>query len=106
MRMARPPPYPKKFDATERLFYHYKINPSTFVLFDSDMDTAVAYGSFNYVAGVISKLPKSSTIFYFELHSREGWKMKRSYRPDKTNEESSKAKDRIDEKKSEKQEDV
>lgn len=104
--MARPPPYPKKFDSDERLFYHYKINPSTFVLFDSDMSTSVAYGSFNYVAGVISQLPKSSTIFYFEPHSREGWKMKRSYRPDKTSEESATAKAKVDQKKSEKQEDV
>ena len=103
--MARPPPYPKKSDTSERLFYHYKINPSTFALFDSDMDTAVAYGSFNYVAGVISQLPKSSTIFYFELNSRESWKMKRTYRPDKTSEETSKAKERVDGKKSEKQED-
>ena len=103
--MARPPPYPKKSDTSERLFYHYKINPSTFALFDSDMDTAVAYGSFNYVAGVISQLPKSSTIFYFELNSRGGWKMKRTYRPDKTSEETSKAKERVDGKKSEKQED-
>ena len=105
MRMARPPPYPKKYDATERLFYHYKVNPSVFVLFDSDMDTPVAYGSFNYVAAVIAQLPKTSTIFYFELNTREGWKMKRTYRPDKTSEETSKAKERIDGKKSEKQED-
>lgn len=76
------------------------------MLFDSDMDTAVAYGSFNYVGSVISNLPTTSTIFYFELHPREGWKMKRTYRPDKTSEETGKSKEKITEKKSEKTEDT
>lgn len=98
--MARPPPYPKKIEKTERLFYHYKINPSIYTLFDSDMSTPIAYGSFNYVSGVISQLPKNSTIFYFELHTREGWKMKRVYKPDNTSEETSKAKNRVNDKKS------
>jgi hypothetical protein len=79
----RPTPYPKKIDLKERVYYHYKIDPTNYALFDSEMTTPAIYGSYNLVAAVISNLPKSVTIFYFEINDREGWKMKRSYKPDK-----------------------
>lgn len=95
----RPPLYPKKPDISEKLFYHYKISPSIYVLFDSDMNTPLAYGSFNFVGSVISELPKSSTIFYYEADGREGWKMKRSYKPNKESVDSQKTAQRVEQKK-------
>lgn len=79
----RPPPYPKKIEFGEKLFFHYKLNATTYALFDSTMSTPVAYGSNNFVGGAISKLSKNAMIFYFELDNREGWKMKRTYKPNK-----------------------
>lgn len=95
----RPPPYPKKIEKLERLFYYYKIDPSNYSLFDSDMNTPIICGSYNLVAAKIANLPPTSTIFYFELHPREGWKMKRIYKPTLASEESGVAKERIDSKK-------
>ena len=80
----RPTPYPKKIDWKEKVYYHFKIDPTNYALFDSEMTTPAIYGSFNLVAAVITNLPKSVTIFYFETNEREGWKMKRSYHPDKS----------------------
>jgi hypothetical protein len=79
----RPTPYPKKIDWKEKVYYHYKIDAANYALFDSEMNTPAVYGSFNLVAAVITNLPESVTIFYFETDERTGWKMKRSYKPDK-----------------------
>ena len=78
----RPPPYPKKIELKERLFFHYKLDASTYSLFDSTMSTPVIYGSINTVAATIKNLPKDSTIFYFEMDNQDGWKLKRAYKPD------------------------
>lgn len=99
--MARPPPFPKKPDNSEKLFYHFKIDPSTYVLFDSDLSTAVAYGSKNLVSATIVNLPTSTTIFYYEPDTSIGWKMKRRYKPDNTTESEKTAKNRVIEKKEE-----
>ena len=79
----RTTPYPKKIDYREKVYYHFKIDATNYALFDSEMNTATAYGSYNLVASIISTLPKSVTIFYFEIDKREGWRMKRSYNPEK-----------------------
>ena len=79
----RPPPYPKKIELYEKLFFHFKMDASTYSLFDSTMSTPIIYGSFNLVAATISNLPKDSTIFYFELDNYSGWKMKKAYKPNK-----------------------
>ena len=77
--MARPLPYPKKIDIKERLYYHFKIDASRYTLFDSEMSTPIAYGSYNFVASTIANLPRSVTIFYYEVDKQLGWRMKRSY---------------------------
>ena len=77
----RPPPYPKKIELKERLFFHYKINASNYSLFDSTMSTPVIYGSSNLVAATIKNLPTDSVIFYFEADEGDGWKMKKAYKP-------------------------
>lgn len=100
MWMARPPPFPKKPESSEKLFYHFKIDPATYVLFDSDLSTAIAYGSKNLVSATIINLPKSVTIFYYEPDTNIGWKMKRRYKPDNTTELVDSAKNRVEEKKS------
>jgi hypothetical protein len=102
MRMARPLPYPKKIDIKEKLYYHYKVDASRYALFDSDLDTPIAYGSWNFVGATINKLPPSSTIFYYEVDKQIGWKMKRSYSPDKQTqdtEERTKSVEKAEEKK-------
>jgi hypothetical protein len=79
----RPVPYPKKIETYERLFFHFKIDPTNYVLFDSTMSTPAIFGSYNLVAATITNLPKDATIFYYELDNFLGWKMKKAYRPDK-----------------------
>jgi len=88
----RPPPYPKKIELTEDLFFHFKLSASTYSLFDSTMSTPLAYGSNNFVGATISRLSNKATIFYFELDNRSGWKMKRVYKPNKETVASSKIK--------------
>ena len=48
------------------------------------MGEPVAYGSFNLVGATVSKLSPKCTIFYFELNPRDGWKLKRAYKPDRS----------------------
>lgn len=89
----------------EDTFFHFKLDASTYVLYDSDMGEPVAYGALNLVGATISKLSAKCTIYYFELNPVQGWKMKRAYKPDKTIAESEDRSSKIKEKKEEKQED-
>lgn len=100
--MARPVVYPKKISRTERVYYHFKIDATRYSLFDSAMDTPIAYGSYNFVSATIANLPATSTIFYFESDNRQGWKMARTYNPKKESVDTlskSKAVDRMESKK-------
>ena len=85
MRMSRPLPYPKKINPEEKLYYHYKIDAATYALYDSEMDTPIAYGAYNFIGGVISyALAGDVTIFYYEVNNQLGWKMKACRRPNNT----------------------
>lgn len=86
------------------MFFYFKLDASTYVLYDSDMGEPVAYGSYNKVGATITSLPKSCTIYYFELNAVDGWKMKRAYRPDKTTTSDQTKKARVQNKKEETQE--
>lgn len=98
----RPPPYPKKIEFTEKLFFHFKLDATTYSLFDSTMSTPIAYGSLNFVSATIVNLPTKSTIFYFELDNNLGWKMKRTYKPNKQPATTTAKKNVIEDKKNEK----
>jgi hypothetical protein len=95
----RPPPYPKKIEIKENLFFYFKLDASTYSLFDSTMSTPIVYGSYNLVASTISKLSSDSTIFYFELDNFFGWKLKKSFKPDKKSVSSSEKRALIETKK-------
>jgi len=100
--MARPLPYPKKIDPKEKLYYHYKIDAVTYSLFDSELNTPIAYGSQNFVGAVIRNLPPTCTIFYYEVDKMTGWKMKHRYNPQKETVETQDAKktvEKVEEKK-------
>ena len=81
--MKKKPLHLKTIDPSERTFFHFKLDASTYVLYDSDLGEPVSYGSFNIVGSTISNLNPKSTIFYFEMDSLLGWKMKRTYKPKK-----------------------
>ena len=81
--MKKKPIHLKEIDKNETTFFHFKMDPTTYALYDSDMGEPVSYGSVNMVSGTIASLPLSSTIFYFELDNAAGWKMKRVYKPNK-----------------------
>ena len=81
--MKIPTPYPKKIDPKEVLYYHFKIDPTTYVLFDSELNTPIIYGSYNLVSATVTNLPKTAKIFYFEIDTRTGWKWKQTFTPTK-----------------------
>lgn len=103
--MKQKPTHLKKIDPRENTFFNFKLDASTYVLYDSDMGEPVAYGSFNLVGATISNLSPKCTIYYFELNSTDGWKLKRAYKPDKSIAENKDKKSKIDLKKEETQED-
>jgi hypothetical protein len=80
--MKKKPIHLKEIGLQEKSFFHFKIDPTTYVLYDGDMGEPVAYGSFNLVSATITKLPTSSTIYYFESDKAHGWKMKKAYKPE------------------------
>lgn len=81
---SRPPIYPKKLNATEKIFYHFKLDATTYALFDSELDTALAHGSYNMVSQKLILLPKQSIVYYFEQDNSKGFKLKMTYKSDKT----------------------
>jgi hypothetical protein len=92
----RPLPYPKKISPKEKLYYHYKIDPSCYALYDSALDTPIAYGSYNFVGAVLAGLPPTVTIFYYEVDNQMGWKMKKRYSPNKQTVDTADAKKTVD----------
>jgi len=103
--MKQKPTHLKKIDIKETTFFNFKLDASTYVLYDSDMGEPVSYGSFNLVSATISNLSSNCTIYYFELSTSEGWKLKRAYKPDKTTAEDRDKQSKIKDKKEENQED-
>jgi hypothetical protein len=103
--MKQKPTHLKKIDVRENTFFHFKLDASTYVLYDSDMGEPIAYGSLNLVGATIANLSPKCTIYYFELNLTDGWKMKRVYKPDKSIAENQDKTGKIKDKKEETQED-
>ena len=75
---VRPPPFPKKPDETEKLYYYFQISASKYTLFDSELNTAIACGSIKIIGSYICKLPKTATVLYYKLDAVRGWKKTKS----------------------------
>jgi hypothetical protein len=71
--MSRPPIYPKKVIAGKQ-YYRFRLNATTYSLFDDELNTAIFYGPLNSYNIVKKFLPKNSVIFYFMLDKRRGLK--------------------------------
>lgn len=59
----------KKINVKETLFHYIEIDPSTCVLFDSELDMPLIRGSKNRVAAVIKNLNPSIRINYYNVDS-------------------------------------
>jgi hypothetical protein len=103
--MKKKPSHLKKIDPKEIVFFNFKLDSSTYVLYDSDMGEPVSYGSFALVGATIKNLSPECTIYYFEMSALQGWKLKRTYKPDNTVAEEADKKENIESKKQETQED-
>jgi hypothetical protein len=79
----RPPPYPKKLDKDNKIFFYYKLDPANYSLFDYELNTPMICGSKALVDGYLTQLPEDSVIYYYERDNRTGWKFKMSYKPNK-----------------------
>lgn len=71
--MSRPPVYPKIIDDKPRTFYRFKINNTTYSLFDDELNTSVVYGPINSYDNVKNFIPENSKIFYFTIDKNHGW---------------------------------
>lgn len=79
----RPPPFPKKYEKSNKIFYHFKRDPANYSLFDYDIDTPLTCGSKSLVDAYVTQLPADSIIYYYERDNAKGWKFKMSYKPNK-----------------------
>lgn len=74
-------------DPNEKIYYYFKLNPSTYVLYDSNMGTPImdklgrGYGSLALVGGIISRLNPKVMVYYFEHNDSTGFKLKSVYTP-------------------------
>ncbi len=66
------------------------------MLFDSELDTPIAHGSYNFVGATISQLPANTTIFYYEVDKQLGWRMKMRYNSEKQTVDSNDAKKTVE----------
>jgi len=57
----------KKVNPKESLFHYIEIDPSTYVLFDSELDIPIIRGSKNVVGLTITNLRKNVVIHYYKL---------------------------------------
>lgn len=57
----------KKINVKETVFHYIEIDASTHVLFDSELDRPIAYGSKNLVGSVIRNLNLASRVNYYKM---------------------------------------
>jgi len=57
----------KKINPKETLFHYIEIDSTTCVLFDSELDIPIIYGSKNRAAAVIKNLNKRIRINYYDV---------------------------------------
>lgn len=73
---TKPPLRYKKMDDVTIIYHHFKISPILSVLFDSEMDVPIAYGSNQKIQSVLNRINKKSTILYY----KEDITLKNSYK--------------------------
>lgn len=78
VRKSIPKTNPKK------VYYHFKLSPSKHILFDSDFDACIQYGSKMDVSAYYRIMPKTATVYYFEKNTVLGFKMKMAIKSDAT----------------------
>ena len=64
-------------DHTQKLFHHFELSVSKFVLYDDELDMPIIYGSKNLVEGVIHALPTDVVIIYYKRDSTDKTSYKR-----------------------------
>lgn len=67
-----------------KLYYHFKLSPSTHILFDEELDSSIQYGSKMDVSAQYRHMPEDATVYYFEKNPTYGFKMKMAIKKDKT----------------------
>ena len=60
----------------DKIYYHFKLTPSTHILFDSELNSSISYGSKNEILSQYKNMPTTSTTYYFEKNDIDGFKMK------------------------------
>lgn len=76
-------------DPNEKIYYYFKLDPTTYVLYDSQMGLPImdekgrGYGSLALVGGIISRLREDAMIFQFWTDPTNGFKFKTRYSIDK-----------------------
>jgi len=73
---AKPPLRFKKLNDITIIYHHFKISPIVSVLFDSEMDIPIAYGSNQRIQAVLNRINKESIILYY----KEDITLKNSYK--------------------------
>ncbi len=66
------------------IYYHFRLTPSVHILFDSELNSPIQYGSKSTIGAQYSLMPKSSTIFYFEKNTTTGFKLKMAIKSDQS----------------------
>ena len=66
----------------DKIYYHFKLTSSAHILFDSELNSSISYGSRNEVIAQYRNMPKSATTYYFEKSITDGFKMKMCMKPD------------------------
>jgi len=67
-----------------KLYYHFKLTPSTHILFDEELDSTIQYGNKMDVSAQYKHMPEDATVYYFEKNPTDGFKMKMAIKKDKT----------------------
>lgn len=78
---TKPPLRYNYMDEKKLVYHHFKLSPILSVLFDDRFDMPLAYGSNQKVFGVINKIPKADTVFYYkeDLNYKNSFKLYMTY---------------------------
>jgi len=82
-----------------KLYYHFKLDASTHILYDEELDSSIQYGSKMDVSAQYRYMPEDATVYYFEKNPTTGFRMKIAVKKNNTKKTEEDVKETAEEKK-------
>jgi hypothetical protein len=79
--MSRVPKFFKKVERSMTHYYVFQLKNGNHILYDSNMRNPIEYGSINIIDGLLSRLPDTRIVTYYDSNDTYGFKKNNRKKP-------------------------